>query len=76
MENLLKFINNVPWAVVILLCLTLGLAPFRPPHIWEKLCMLMHGELHRPLDIFDLFLHATPWILLLLKLLLMPWRMK
>ena len=76
MENLLKFINNVPWGVVLVLCLTLGLAPFRPPHIWEKLTMLARGELHRPIDIFDLFLHGTPWILLLCKLLLMPWRMK
>ena len=47
----------------------LGLAPFRPePHLWEKLKMLSAGTLVRPLDIFDLLLHATPVVLLFLKL--------
>ena len=45
------------------------LAPFQPmPHALEKLLMLKNGELHRPLDIFDLFLHLAPLALLLLKL--------
>jgi len=30
--------------------------------------MLSRGELIRPLDIFDLLLHAAPWVLLVLKL--------
>jgi hypothetical protein len=47
--------------------LTLGLAPFAPPHIWEKLKMLAHGELVRPIDWFDLVLHGTPWVILVLK---------
>ena len=47
----------------------LGLAPFRPePHLWEKLKMLASGTLVRPVDIFDLLLHATPVALLLVKL--------
>jgi len=45
----------------------LGLAPFTPPHLWEKLQMLSRGELRRGIDIFDLILHGTPWVLLLLK---------
>ena len=53
-----------------LLCLTLGLAPFAPqPHLWEKLGMLATGELSQPLDVFDLLLHGTPWLLLIGKLL-------
>ena len=49
--------------------LTLGLAPFVPePHIWEKLKMLANGELHRPIDIFDLLMHGAPVVLLLVKL--------
>lgn len=49
--------------------LTLGLAPFVPePHIWEKLKMLADGTLARPIDIFDLFLHGAPWLLLFVKL--------
>ena len=64
-----KLLNKVPLSLLLVLCLTLGLAPFTPqPHVWEKLQMLVAGELVRPIDIFDLLLHATPWILLVLKL--------
>ena len=53
----------------VLVALTLGLAPFLPePHIWQKLKMLAAGTLRKPIDIFDLVLHATPWALLFLKL--------
>lgn len=53
----------------VLVSLTLGLAPFVPePHIWQKLKMLADGSLTKPIDIFDLILHGTPWVLLLLKL--------
>jgi len=46
----------------------LGLAPFYPmPHLVEKLMMLFSGTLKRPIDIFDLFFHASPIILLVLK---------
>jgi hypothetical protein len=52
----------------VFLALTLGLAPFVPePHLVEKLRMLMHGTLSRPIDIFDLVLHGTPWVLLVTK---------
>lgn len=47
----------------------LGLAPFSPePHLVEKLKILSHGELSRGIDIFDLFLHGTPLLLVVLKL--------
>lgn len=62
-----KFLSDLPWGLLIVVCLTLGLAPFNPPHIVEKLQMLFKGKLVRPLDWFDLFLHGTPWVLLLLK---------
>lgn len=63
----MSWLDQIPWAVVLLLCLTLGLAPFAPPHLWEKLQMLFEGRLVRPLDWFDLFFHAAPWVLLVLK---------
>jgi len=45
--------------------LLLGLAPFFPqPHIMEKLRMLMAGTLEKPVDIFDLFWHSWPFVLL------------
>mgnify|MGYP000585578667 CR=1 FL=1 len=55
--------------IVLALGFGSGLAPFAPePHVWEKLKMLAAGTLHKPIDIFDLVLHGTPWVLLMLKL--------
>lgn len=65
--SILASIQGLPWELVILACLTLGLAPFAPPHILEKLEMLFAGKLVRPIDWFDLFLHGAPWIVLLVK---------
>jgi hypothetical protein len=65
---MLAWIDRLPIALFVVAALTLGLAPFLPePHLWEKLKMLATGELARPIDIFDLILHATPWILLAIK---------
>ena len=63
----MTWLDGLSWPILILACLTLGLAPFAPPHIWEKLQMLAQGKLVRPLDWFDLLFHAAPWVLLLLK---------
>ena len=63
----MAWLDQIPWAIVVLLCLTLGLAPFAPPHLWEKLVMLAQGRLVRPIDWFDLVFHAVPWMLLLAK---------
>ena len=64
--------DKVSWPVTIVLCLTLGLAPFMPePHLIEKLRMLASGTLSRPLDIFDLLLHGFPYVLLAAKVFLL-----
>lgn len=60
-------LDKIPWQVAILAALTLGLAPFKPPHLVEKLQMLFRGTLVRPIDWFDLLLHATPWLVVILK---------
>lgn len=66
---MLAWLNRISYLPLIIFALLLGLAPFAPePHLVEKLRMLTAGELSRPLDIFDLFLHASPSILLLIKL--------
>ena len=67
MQQFIAWIDSIPWGWLILVCLTLGLAPFVPPHIAEKLQMLVKGKLVRPIDWFDLFLHGTPWVLLVIK---------
>jgi hypothetical protein len=64
---MIDYIQRMPWSIVIILCLTLGLAPFTPPHIVEKLRMLSQGKLVRPIDWFDLFFHGVPWLLLIAK---------
>ena len=64
-----SFLDRITWEVAIIASLTLGLAPFHPPHLWEKLVMLSKGRLKRPLDWFDLFLHGAPWAVLILKIL-------
>ena len=65
----MKFLDDIPFTIVIIMCLTIGLAPFVPePHVVEKLRMLFSGNLHRLIDIGDLFMHGSPWILLGLKL--------
>lgn len=69
MTSLRRLLAQLPLSILVILCLTLGLAPFVPePHIWEKLKMLVSGTLTRPIDIFDMLFHGVPWILLLLKL--------
>jgi hypothetical protein len=66
---MLASIDRLPLYLLAAAALTLGLAPFVPePHVWEKLRMLAAGDLARPIDVFDLILHAAPWILLLVKL--------
>ena len=68
----MKIIDRISWPIVVVLCLTLGLAPFFPePHIWEKLKMLAAGEMRRPIDILDLVYHGLPWLLALVKALRM-----
>ena len=56
--------------ILALLALTLGLAPFWPePHIWGKILWIAGGaEGMQFMDWFDVLLHGTPWILLMLAL--------
>ena len=64
----MKLLDQIPYLPLILLAVFMLLAPFRPmPHVLEKLIMLKNGVLTRPLDIFDLFFHLAPTVILLLK---------
>lgn len=55
--------NN--WGTVIILCASLGLAPFVPePHIWGKLKWVAGGAVGMKLmDWGDLVFHGLPWVL-------------
>jgi len=64
----MNWIANLKWSIILIACLTIGLAPFAPPHIWEKLQMLFAGDLKRAIDWFDLLMHGFPWMLLILKI--------
>ena len=62
------FLDRMPYSVLIFLTVLMLLAPFRPlPHVVEKIIMLKNGTLNRPIDIFDLFFHTLPAIILLVK---------
>jgi hypothetical protein len=61
-------LDSIPYSVLIPLAIAMALAPFFPkPHLVEKLQMALHGDLRRPIDIFDLFFHAAPAALLFVK---------
>ena len=61
----MQIIND--WKIIVLGCLTLGLAPFFPePHLWGKLKWVLGGASGMQLiDWFDLLMHGLPFILLI-----------
>jgi len=66
---MLNFLDKIPYSVLIIFTVMMLLAPLKPmPHVVEKILMLKNGMLHRPIDIFDLFFHLFPLILLILKI--------
>jgi len=65
----MRWLDKIPLAPLILGAALLGLAPFYPePHLLEKIRWLINGQLTKPLDIFDLLLHGSLPVLLILKL--------
>jgi hypothetical protein len=70
MKNQLK----KKWKIFLDASLTLGLAPFYPPHIWDKIQWILGGNAFdaengmKLDDWFDVFVHGIPWFLLLISL--------
>ncbi len=65
----MKWLDRIPLVWLVVLALWIAVAPITPePHLIEKLRMLGQGTLSRPLDIFDLFIHTMPLVLLALRL--------
>ena len=75
----MKILNN--FRLIIILCFTLGLAPFFPePHLWGKLKWLFGGANGMQIkDWFDIVLHGFPWVLLIrvifIKIFKKKWRL-
>ncbi len=61
----LKKSNDQRLSMAIVLALTLGLAPFSPPHIIGKVKWVLGGAIGmQPMDYFDLVIHGIPWLFL------------
>ena len=70
MKKILK--NN--WKLYLIASLTLGLVPFREPHILGKIKWILGGNAfsgEHPMkgqDWFDFIMHGTPWLLLFVSI--------
>jgi hypothetical protein len=65
----MRWLDKIPLTALVIAAIALGLAPFTPePHLWQKLKMLANGTLLRPIDIFDLIMHASLPLLLVARL--------
>lgn len=64
------------WKLFLIASVTLGLAPFNPPHILGKIKWILGGNAFSGKDAmqlqdwFDVFLHGSPWILLVVSVIL------
>jgi len=66
---MLIWLDRLPWIWLLLLAGWMVIAPITPePHLIEKLGLLVRGALVRPLDVFDLSMHAAPLLVVALKL--------
>jgi hypothetical protein len=66
--KILGFIEK-SWVSLLLLSLTLGLAPFLPePHIFGKIQWVLGGANGmQMMDWLDLLMHGAPWLLLIIS---------
>ena len=64
----MQFIDRIPLPFLVVISIMMLGAPFVPePHFVEKTRMLLAGSLTKPIDIFDLFWHLLPTIMLAVK---------
>ncbi len=65
----MKWIDKIAMAPLAIVAIMMAVLPFNAtPHLFEKLGMLADGSLQRPIDIFDLFMHGTPVVILIIRL--------
>lgn len=67
MSTLGRMLDGIPYAALFVAAIVVGMLPLGDPHLIEKTSMLFRGELRRAIDIFDLFMHSFPLLLLFVK---------
>jgi hypothetical protein len=64
----MHWLERIPYPLLIAAAVFMLGAPFLPePHLVEKARMFAEGSLSRPIDIFDVFWHLAPSLLLAVK---------
>lgn len=69
-ERLTSWLDQISLPFLAVLAGLMAMAPWpagEMPHLVQKIQMLMDGNLTRPIDIFDLFAHGFPLVLLAVK---------
>lgn len=69
--GVVNWIEKTPLWLFAFAAIAFALVPIGQSHLVEKWTMLFNGTLRRPLDWFDLVMHTTPAVLLILKLVVM-----
>lgn len=68
MQSVLGFIDRMPFVMLVVATVMLGLAPFFPePHLVEKARWIITGHPFKPIDVFDVFWHLWPFALVVIK---------
>ena len=68
----MKWIDRIPLVVLVVIAALLAVAPMHEEaHLLAKTKMLLNMTLVKPIDIFDLFMHGTPLLLLVIRLIRM-----
>ena len=64
----MKWLDDVSYIFLIAAAVLMAMMPFQPePHLLGKYQLWLAGDLHKAVDIFDIFWHLLPTLLLVLK---------
>jgi hypothetical protein len=62
------FLLSLSWTPLVVAAIVLAILPVRPePHLVQKTRWLVEGHPFRPIDVFDVFFHLAPTLLLIAK---------
>lgn len=62
-----RWLLGLPWWVLVVAAIAFAAVPLGESHLLQKTRMLLSGTLRRPIDWFDLVMHAAPLALLVAK---------